>query len=175
MQLFTNMLQTDRTNSSCCDKSGSGAVCEAAAKWIRERPTRQVSASFSSLQDTAQSCFLSLSASAMIFSLSASASTHSQNQILRSASYCPLSVSTSHTVQSQHQHHTFHCQYKAAYHPFAATYSSVSASSRLVHEAFQFLTMRKKKKSGRSMAENWGAAGGKTSLLKVTTLLLSCW
>ena len=31
--------------------------------------------------------------------------------------------------------------------------------------------MRMKKKSGRSMAENWGAAGGKANLLKVTWLL----
>ena len=43
---------------------------------------------------------------------------------------------------------------------------------RLVHEAFQFLTMKMKKKTGRSMTENWGAAGGKATLLKVALMMV---
>ena len=42
--------------------------------------------------------------------------------------------------------------------------------SRLVHEAFQFLMAKKKKKTGRSMTENWSAVGGKASLLKAGKL-----
>ena len=42
--------------------------------------------------------------------------------------------------------------------------------SRLVHEAFQFLIMKMKKKNGSLMTENWEAAGGKASMIKVAIL-----
>ena len=41
-----------------------------------------------------------------------------------------------------------------------------SENTRMIHEAYQFLTAKKKKKSGRSMVDNWGAAGGKALVLK---------
>jgi len=40
-----------------------------------------------------------------------------------------------------------------------------SENTRMIHEAYQFLTAKKKKKSGRSMVQNWGKVGGKAMLL----------
>ena len=37
--------------------------------------------------------------------------------------------------------------------------------SRIIHEAFQFLIMKKKKLSGRSMAHSWNIVGGKAGLM----------
>jgi hypothetical protein len=37
----------------------------------------------------------------------------------------------------------------------------------MIHEAYQFLTAKKKKKSGRSMTQNWSAVGGKAKMLNV--------
>ena len=37
--------------------------------------------------------------------------------------------------------------------------------SRIIHEAFQFLILKKKKLSGRSLAESWNIVGGKATLM----------
>ena len=42
--------------------------------------------------------------------------------------------------------------------------------TRILHEAFQYLTLKKKKKSGRSMVENWGKVGEKAMMLKAGKL-----
>ena len=36
---------------------------------------------------------------------------------------------------------------------------------RIIHEAFQFLILKKKKLSGRSVTENWGIVGGKAGIM----------
>ena len=36
---------------------------------------------------------------------------------------------------------------------------------RIIHEAFQFLILKKKKLSGRSLAESWNIVGGKAGLM----------
>ena len=41
-----------------------------------------------------------------------------------------------------------------------------------MHEAYQFMMLKKMKKSGRSMSENWTSVGGKASLLNAATLSL---
>ena len=38
-------------------------------------------------------------------------------------------------------------------------------NTRIIHEAYQFLTAKKKKKSGRSMTENWNKLGGKALVI----------
>ena len=40
----------------------------------------------------------------------------------------------------------------------------------ILHEAFQYLTLKKKKRSGRSMVQNWGKVGGKAMLLNAGQL-----
>lgn len=42
--------------------------------------------------------------------------------------------------------------------------------TRILHEAFQYLTLKKKKRSGRSMVQNWGKVGGKAMLLNAGKL-----
>ena len=39
-----------------------------------------------------------------------------------------------------------------------------------IHEAYQFLIAKKKKKSMRSMTENWGKIGGKALVLNVNNI-----
>jgi len=40
-----------------------------------------------------------------------------------------------------------------------------SLDVRIIHEAFQFLILKKKKLSGRSLAESWNIVGGKATLM----------
>ena len=41
----------------------------------------------------------------------------------------------------------------------------------MVHEAYQFLRAKKKKKSGRSMVENWNKVGGKAKMVKLDDIV----
>ena len=46
------------------------------------------------------------------------------------------------------------------------TLKATPENTRIIHEAYQFLTAKKKKKSGRSMTDNWGKVGGKAMIMK---------
>ena len=50
------------------------------------------------------------------------------------------------------------------------TFQSDPEATKLIHEAYQFLIAKKKKKSMRSMAENWGKIGGKALVLNVNNI-----
>ena len=43
--------------------------------------------------------------------------------------------------------------------------------NRITHEAYQFLTAKKKKRSGRSMVQNWNKVGDKAKILNVADIV----
>ena len=54
--------------------------------------------------------------------------------------------------------------------PLTRIIKADTEQTRILHEAFQYLTLKKKKKSGRSMVENWGKVGEKAMMLKAGKL-----
>ena len=59
--------------------------------------------------------------------------------------------------------------------PLTRIIKADTEQTRILHEAFQYLTLKKKKKSGRSMVENWGKVGEKAMMLKAGKLPEKSW
>ena len=51
--------------------------------------------------------------------------------------------------------------------PLTKIIKADTEQTRILHEAFQYLTLKKKKKSGHSMVENWGKVGEKAMMLNL--------